>query len=166
MFALLTRLKPSKKQGLTLMAKLKLYDGEKQVGDWDQKHLRELQEEHQDEGMHGVSPRFVMNRLSSALVRGNKSCITPIDVLRAMRDGLQDISSNEEEYRRYLGYLDETRKDYDEIAKKRCSARSSTPTNNPRKPCSITTSTTSTRSATAPRSRTRSPRTTWTRTSG
>lgn len=118
MFALLTRLKPSKKQGLTLMAKLKLYDGEKQVGDWDQKHLRELTEEHQDEGMHGVSPRFVMNRLSSALVRGNKSCITPIDVLRAMRDGLQDISANEEEYRRYLGFLDETRKDYDEIAKK------------------------------------------------
>jgi predicted Ser/Thr protein kinase len=41
MFALLTRLKPSKKSGLSLMTKLKLYDGEKQVGDWDQKHVRE-----------------------------------------------------------------------------------------------------------------------------
>ena len=56
MFALLTRLKPSKKSGLSLMTKLKLYDGEKQVGDWDQKHIRELQEEFMDEGMSGVSP--------------------------------------------------------------------------------------------------------------
>ena len=38
------------------MTKLKLYDGEKQVGDWDQKHIRELQEEFMDEGMSGVSP--------------------------------------------------------------------------------------------------------------
>ncbi|MDX1931128.1 MAG: hypothetical protein SFU56_00840 [Capsulimonadales bacterium] len=118
MFAILSRLKPSKKAGVTLMTKLKLYDGEKQVGDWDQKHVRELSEEFQDEGMNGVSPRFVMNRLSAALVRGNKSVITPIDVLRSVRDGLQEIASSEEEYRRLLGFIDETRKDYDEIAKK------------------------------------------------
>jgi serine protein kinase len=118
MFAILTRLKPSKKHGVTPMTKLKLYDGEKQVGDWDQKHVRELQEEFQDEGMQGVSPRFVMNRLSAALVRGNKTVITPIDALRSLRDGLQEIASSEEEYRRLLGFLDETRRDYDEIAKK------------------------------------------------
>ncbi|MEI6432865.1 MAG: protein prkA, partial [bacterium] len=89
MFAILSRLKPSKKSGITPMTKLKLYDGEKQVGDWDQKHVRELQEEFQDEGMHGISPRFIMNRLSAALVRGNKTVITPIDALRSVRDGLQ-----------------------------------------------------------------------------
>lgn len=118
MFAILTRLKPSKKHGVTPMTKLKLYDGEKQVGDWDQKHVKELQDEFQDEGMQGVSPRFVMNRLSAALVRGNKTVITPIDALRSLRDGLQEIASSEEEYRRLLGFLDETRRDYDEIAKK------------------------------------------------
>jgi serine protein kinase len=118
MFANLSRLKPSKKSGLTLMTKLKLYDGEKQVGDWDQKHVRELQDEFPDEGMTGISPRFVMNRLSAALVRGNKTCITPIDVLRSLRDGLHEYTNNEEEHRRLLGFIDETRKDYDEIAKK------------------------------------------------
>lgn len=118
MFAILTRLKPSKKSGLSLMTKLKLYDGEKQVGDWDQKHVRELQDEFQDEGMNGVSPRFVMNRLSAALVRGNKACINPIDALRSLRDGLHEYTSNEEEHRRLLGFIDETRKDYDEMAKK------------------------------------------------
>ena len=118
MFAILSRLKPSKKSGITPMTKLKLYDGEKQVGDWDQKHVRELQEEFQDEGMHGISPRFIMNRLSAALVRGNKTVITPIDALRSVRDGLQEVSTSEEEYRRLLGFIDETRRDYDEIAKK------------------------------------------------
>jgi len=118
MFALLTRLKPSKKSGLSLMTKLKLYDGEKQVGDWDQKHIRELQEEFMDEGMSGVSPRFVINRLSAALVKGGKGYVTPIDVLRSMRDGLQEHTTSEEEHRRLLGFIDETRKDYDELAKK------------------------------------------------
>lgn len=118
MFALLTRLKPSKKSGLSLMTKLKLYDGEKQVGDWDQKHIRELQEEFMDEGMSGVSPRFVINRISAALVKGGKGYVTPIDVLRGMRDGLQEYTSSEEEHRRLLGFIDETRKDYDELAKK------------------------------------------------
>ena len=41
MFAILTRLKPSKKASLNLLTKMKLYDGEKQVGDWDQRHVRE-----------------------------------------------------------------------------------------------------------------------------
>lgn len=118
MFALLTRLKASKKSGMSLMTKLKLYDGEKQVGDWDQRHIRELQEEFQDEGMQGVSPRFVINRISSALVRGGKSCVNPIDVLRSMRDGLSEYTNGEEDHKRMLGFIDETRKDYDELAKK------------------------------------------------
>jgi serine protein kinase len=118
MFSILSRLKPSKKAGLSLMTKLKLYDGEKQVGDWDQKHVRELHEEFGDEGMHGISPRFVMNRISAALVRGNKPCINPIDALRSLRDGLHEYTSNEEEHRRLLSFIDETRKDYDEMAKK------------------------------------------------
>ena len=118
MFAILTRLKASRKSGLSLKTKLKLYDGEKQVGDWDQKHLRELQEEYVDEAMSGVSPRFVINRISAALVKGGKGYVTPIDVLRSLRDGLQEYTTSEDEHRRLLGFIDETRKDYDELAKK------------------------------------------------
>src|SRR2546421_3150071 len=118
MFAVLSRLKPSKKSGLSLMTKLKLYDGEKQVGDWDQKHVRELHEEYNDEGMNGISPRFIINRISSALVRGGKNCVNPIDVLRSLRDGLSEHTSNEEERRRLLNFIDETRKEFDDTAKK------------------------------------------------
>lgn len=118
MFAILTRLKPSKKAGLSLATKMKLYDGEKQVGDWDQRHVRELHDEYLDEGMNGVSPRFIINRISSALVRGGKSYVTPIDVLRSLRDGITEYTNNEEERRRLLGFIDEVRKEFDEMAKK------------------------------------------------
>lgn len=118
MFAILTRLKPSKKAGLSLATKMKLYDGEKQVGDWDQRHVRELREEYLDEGMNGVSPRFIINRISSALVKGGKAYVTPIDVLRSLRDGITEYTNSEEERRKLLGFVDEVRKEFDEMAKK------------------------------------------------
>ncbi|HZP81172.1 MAG TPA: protein prkA [Chthonomonadaceae bacterium] len=118
MFAILTRLKPSKKAGLSLTTKMKLYDGEKQVGDWDQRHVRELHDEYLDEGMNGVSPRFIINRISSALVKGGKNYVTPIDVLRSLRDGITEYTNNEEERRKLLGFIDEVRKEFDETAKK------------------------------------------------
>jgi serine protein kinase len=117
MFAVLSRLKPPKKSGMSLMTKMKLYDGERQVGDWDQRHVKELREEYPDEGMTGVSPRFIINRLSAAMVKG-KQCITPIDILRSIRDGLTEYTSNEEERKKLLTFLDDVRKEYDEQIKK------------------------------------------------
>lgn len=118
MFAVLSRLKPPKKSGMSLMTKMKLYDGERQVGDWDQRHVKELREEYSDEGLNGVSPRFILNRLSAAMVRGDKHYITPIDVLRSIRDGLTEYTSNEEERKKLLTLLDDVRKEYDEQIKK------------------------------------------------
>src|SRR5579885_488121 len=117
-FAVLTRLEPSKKAGMSLMKKLKLYDGE-DIEDFKQKDIKELQEEAQREGMDGISPRYVINRLSNALVRQNVTCINPIDALRALRDGLdQHTSITREERERYLNFISEARKEYDELAKK------------------------------------------------
>ena len=118
MFAVLTRLEPSKKAGMSPMKKLKLYDGE-DIEDFKQKDIKELQEEAIREGMDGISPRYVINRLSSALVKQNTTCINPIDALRALRDGLdQHTSITREERERYLNFIQEARKEYDEIAKK------------------------------------------------
>jgi serine protein kinase len=117
-FAVLTRLEPSKKAGMSIMKKLKLYDGE-DMEDFKQKDLRELQEESAREGMDGISPRYVINRLSNALVKPNVTCINPIDALRALRDGLdQHTSITREERERYLNFVSEARKEYDEMAKK------------------------------------------------
>ena len=117
-FAVLTRLEPSKKAGMSTMKKLKLYDGE-DIEDFKQKDIKELQEEAVREGMDGISPRYVINRLSSALVKQNTTCINPIDALRALRDGLdQHTSITREERERYLNFIQEARKEYDDMARK------------------------------------------------
>jgi serine protein kinase len=117
-FAILTRLEPSKKAGMSPMKKLKIYDGE-DVEEFKQKDIRELQEETEREGMDGISPRYVINRLSSALVREHVTCINPIDALRALRDGLeQHTSITREERERYLNFINEARKEYDDIARR------------------------------------------------
>jgi serine protein kinase len=117
-FAVLSRLEPSKKAGMSLMKKLRLYDGE-DVEDFKIKDVKELQEESVREGMEGISPRYIINRLSSALVREGITCINPIDALRALRDGLEQHTSVTREQRdHYLNLIAEARKEYDELAKK------------------------------------------------
>ncbi|MEW6698431.1 MAG: PrkA family serine protein kinase [Bacillota bacterium] len=117
-FSVLSRLKESKKQGMDIVKKMKLYDGEDVEG-FKQKDLKELQSEAVDEGMSGVDPRYVINRLSSALIRTNTQCINPLDVLRAIKDGLdQHPSITQEERERLLNFISVARKEYDEMAKK------------------------------------------------
>lgn len=117
-FAVLTRLIPSKKAGISLMKKLKLYNGE-DIEEFKQKDIKELQEESEREGMEGISPRYVINRLSSALVKEGITCINPIDALRALRDGLeQHTSISREQREHYLNLIGEARKEYDEMAKR------------------------------------------------
>jgi serine protein kinase len=117
-FAILTRLEDSKKAGMSRMKKLKLYDGE-DIEEYKQKDIKELQDETLREGMDGISPRYVINRLSSALVREHVTCINPIDALRALRDGLeQHTSISRDERETYLNFIGEARKEYDDIAKR------------------------------------------------
>jgi len=117
-FAILTRLEPSKKAGMSMMKKLRLYDGE-DMEDFKQKDVRELQDEAVREGMDGISPRYVINRLSNALIKQGVTFITPIDALRALRDGLdQHTSITREQREHYLAFISEARKEYDQIAQK------------------------------------------------
>ncbi|MCG8402487.1 MAG: protein prkA, partial [Firmicutes bacterium] len=117
-FSVLSRLKDSKKQGMDLVKKMKLYDGQDVEG-FKTKDVTELQAEHHDEGMSGVDPRYVINRLSSALIRTSTRCINPLDVLRALKDGLdQHPSITKEERDRLLNFISVARKEYDELAKK------------------------------------------------
>ena len=117
-FSVLSRLKESKKQGMDLVKKMKLYDGEDVEG-FKQKDLHELQVEAIDEGMSGVDPRYVINRLSSALIRTSTQCINSLDVLRALKEGLdQHPSITKEERDRLLNFISVARKEFDEMAKK------------------------------------------------
>ncbi|MBP1993438.1 PrkA family serine protein kinase [Paenibacillus eucommiae] len=117
-FTILTRLKETKKQGVDLLKKMRMYDGETIEGFKDA-DIKEMQNEFSEEGMSGIDPRYVINRISSALIRQDLQCINALDVLRALKDGLdQHPSITKEERERYLNFISVARKEYDELAKK------------------------------------------------
>ncbi|MCY9670267.1 PrkA family serine protein kinase [Paenibacillus alginolyticus] len=117
-FSILTRLKETKKQGMDLVKKMRMYDGEVVEG-YKEADLKEMQNEYQEEGMSGIDPRYVINRISSALIRQDLQCINALDVLRALKDGLdQHPSITKDERERFLNFISVARKEYDDIAKK------------------------------------------------
>jgi serine protein kinase len=118
MFSIMTRLKESKKQGMDPVKKMRMYDGESIEG-YKAADVKEMQSEFQDEGMSGVDPRYVINRISSALIRHDMTCINALDVLRAIKEGLdQHPSITKEERERNLNFISLARKEYDSLAKK------------------------------------------------
>lgn len=117
-FTILTRLKESKKQGIDILKKLKLYDGEVGEG-FNNQDIEEMKKEFQDEGMTGIDPRYVINRISSAIIRKELTSINALDVLRSIKEGLdQHASISNEDRERYINFISVARKEYDEIAKK------------------------------------------------
>ena len=117
-FAVLSRLEESKKANMSPLKKLKLYDGQP-VDGFTNKDLRELKAESDREGMDGISPRYVINRISAALVKDGVTCVNALDTLRALRDGLgQNTSIGQDGHERLLNLIGEARREYDEAAKR------------------------------------------------
>ncbi|WP_369823264.1 PrkA family serine protein kinase [Sporosarcina sp. P17b] len=117
-FSVLTRLKASKKQGIDRLKKLRLYDGQNVEG-FNDADAEELKNEFIDEGMDGIDPRYVINRISSAIIRKEVPSINALDVLRSLKDGFdQHASISSEDRDTYMNYISMARKEYDEIAKK------------------------------------------------
>ncbi|RKQ35695.1 PrkA family serine protein kinase [Oceanobacillus halophilus] len=117
-FSVLTRLKESKKQGIDLLKKLRLYNGESVEG-FNDIDVDELRKEYSDEGMDGIDPRYVINRISSTIIRKEVPSINALDVLRSLKDGLDAHPSiSKEDKEKYMNYIAIARKEYDEIAKK------------------------------------------------
>ncbi|WP_026692557.1 PrkA family serine protein kinase [Peribacillus kribbensis] len=118
MFSILTRLKDPKKGDIDLVKKMRLYDGENVEG-YNSADLEELKKEYQDEGMSGIDPRYVINRISSTIIRKEVPSINALDVLRSLKEGLDQHPSITSELReKYMNYISVARKEYDSIAKK------------------------------------------------
>jgi len=140
MFAVLSRIEDPKDQNLDKVKKMKLYDGEEVEG-FSLKDVPRIQKESGGtEGMDGVSPRYIINRLVTTAIRGieeedeeerkkektpdfvqrkrHVKFITPIHVLRSLKEGLRTSSKfKPEERTRYEDLISEVRKEFDEIAK-------------------------------------------------
>lgn len=117
MFAVLSRLKDSANKNLDLVTKMKLYNGENVEG-FTATDLISFRNEFQDEGMGGVSPRYIINRLSSILSETGTTCITPIDVIRSLRDGFKSNAKlDQKEVSRLEDLLTKVIEEYSKIAK-------------------------------------------------
>ena len=119
MWAVLTRLEPPNNAGLTLLQKLKLYNGKTLPG-FTEENIKELREEAVNEGLHGISPRYVQDKLSNALVAhlGAKS-INPFMVLNELDGGLKHHSliTSDETKQRYRELLAVVKEEYENIVK-------------------------------------------------
>ena len=121
-FAILTRLDPTNK--CDLMTKLKLYNGEEVVekGKTKKIDLAELKDEAQNEGMSGISTRFIMKALDNALsdnIGVNMHSPTPLSVRESLVSMVKNSEFPDDTKRQYLEFLrDVIHKDYLEILEK------------------------------------------------
>ena len=121
MWAVLTRLEKPKKANLTRLQKLKLYDG-KSLPNFTEDNVKELRKEATREGLDGISPRYIQDKLSNAIVnaqQSNRGSVNPFMVLNELESGLKHhslIASDElkAEYRELLSVV---KQEYEEIIK-------------------------------------------------
>lgn len=119
MWAVLTRLEQPKKHNLTHLQKMKLYDGKVLPG-FTQDNVKELRKETKREGLEGISPRYVQDKISNTLVRdGAEGYINPFMVLNELEKGVKHHSliSNEEERKHYRELIGVVKSEYEEIVK-------------------------------------------------
>jgi serine protein kinase len=119
MWAILTRLKESKKGDLSVLDKLKLYNG-KSLERYTEENVKELKEENPREGMEGISPRYIQDKMSNALVRSySNTCVNPFMILNELEGGLDHHSliTDDELKKHYRGLLAVAKGEYAEIVK-------------------------------------------------
>jgi serine protein kinase len=119
MWAVMTRLEDPKKHNLSVVQKMRLYDGKVLPG-YTQDTVKELRKESKREGMDGVSPRYVQDKISNALVNDQgEGTINPFMVLNELEKGLRHHSliTNEEQRKRFQECIGLVKREYEEIVK-------------------------------------------------
>src|SRR5262245_22662368 len=119
MWAVLTRLEEPKKANLTLMQKLKLYNGKTLPG-YTEDNIKELRDETHREGMEGISPRYIQDKISNALVKVDEGgCVNPFMVLNELEEGLlhHSLISSEDQKKRFKELLADVKGEYEDIVK-------------------------------------------------
>src|SRR5712664_3595036 len=119
LWAVLTRLEDPKKHSLSLLQKAKLYDGKTLPG-FTQDNIKELRKESQREGLDGISPRYIQDKIANALVSDKADgAINPFMVLNELESGLRSHSliNSEEQRKRYAEMLSIVKQEYEDIVK-------------------------------------------------
>ncbi len=119
MWAVATRLEDPKKANLTTLQKLKLYNG-KMLPGFTEESVKELRKETEREGMSGISPRYIQDKISNALVSDKaEGSINPFLVLNELEAGLTSHSliNKEDDRKRYRELIAMVKQEYEDIVK-------------------------------------------------
>ena len=105
MFSIMSRLQQSKK--CDLLTKLKIYNGESIIekGRVKKVDIRDLRDEAKNEGMTGISTRFITKSLDAALSDSDNNMITPINVIDSLIRQVKEQVVDEDMKTRYLEIL-------------------------------------------------------------
>ena len=114
-FSVLARLAPPDRQGMSLLDKLNLYDGHV-VSNFSRQTVRDMQRRHPMEGMTGISPRYVMNRIDAAASDPNVRCITPFVALSSLWEGLGENVGYDADVAAKIALITDTVQVYDDLA--------------------------------------------------
>ncbi|HEY6862468.1 MAG TPA: serine protein kinase [Burkholderiales bacterium] len=111
-FATLTRLQEGEEKEAELVRKVRVYAGEDVEGvsrtDADKMRARAG-----EEGLSGVSPRFVINALSNAIIQSDRKSLTSMEVLLALKDSIEsDARIDGKKKRKWVDFLVIARKEF------------------------------------------------------
>lgn len=118
-WAILTRLEEPKKSDLTRLQKLKLYNGKTLPG-YNEDNVKELRKEAVREGLEGISPRYIQDKLSNALVKNSETgCLNPFMVFNELESGLKHHSliNSADQMEIFKDSLATVRQEYEDIVK-------------------------------------------------
>ena len=93
------------------------------VPGFNEDNVKELRKEAKREGLDGISPRYIQDKISNAIVvaqQQNKGAVTALMMLRELESGLKHhalLSSNEEKRNEFKELIEVVRQEYDEIIK-------------------------------------------------
>ena len=105
MFAVLSRLQASNK--VDPLTKMKIYNGEEIVekGYVKKIDINDLRDEARDEGMTGISTRFIMKAIDAALADSDRNMVTPISIRDALVKQVKEQVVVEDLREKYLSFL-------------------------------------------------------------
>ena len=105
MFAVLSRIKTSNK--VDPMTKMKIYNGQNIVekGYVKKIDINDLRDEVRDEGMTGISTRFIMKAIDASLADSENNMVTPISIRDALIKQVKEQVVVEELREKYLSFL-------------------------------------------------------------
>ena len=104
-FATLTRLHEGDEKETELVQAVRIY-GDEDVEGVNRAEAERIRQRMPEEGLGGVSPRFVINALSNAIIQSDVKSLTTMSVLLALKDAIEsDARIDPKKKRKWIDYL-------------------------------------------------------------